>query len=249
MTPSSRFSNMSFWKRKRSPGFTLNQVIIGLVLMSILALMVIPVVLNNSGRHKLLNQTKGAAVELAHGLVLRARTATGATGYSQATPNSIATQMNYTRIATSGLKVQLRGPDLVNCTYVSSPAGQVCEIACSAQFQCAVLQDGGLLMYDNNARFIASGRGLTNEHYLRFIYDPDGSDDIQSGVVLYLFYGGRVTTEPWGRKDTAIAINDGLPRDNAAGTDGDLVVNDPEYVWGWYNECDPEYDTAAGQCF
>ncbi len=221
----------------KAKGLTLAEVIIALVLLAVLATILLPPQLINTGEAKLLNQAKEVASELSLAYISLANLAdtTDAT-----TTADVIARANYVRIVNNGsqsIQVRFRVADGQPDQGCDSTSGVLCISTCTATKPCLVMQNGGLLQYDADANFNAITFPAPppppyNRYALRFLFDPDGSTPIQTASVFYLFFGGRVSTEQNIDRTLVTDTDNVTPRYTSTG----VAIRDPEYIFSWTQE-------------
>lgn len=211
---------------RAASGYTFVEVITALVLTVLLASLMLPGAINHVGERKLLSMAEHAMTEinLAYAMYAKDNVPDNATNAANFIYNT-----NYIRTITdSSHWIQVEDAT-ANCDSTNS-FGE-CTSLCTALKPCLVLQDGGLLQFDPAASFNgATPMNIPAQNYyaIKFLYDPDGRVITQTATSIYLFYGGRISTEMWSQD---ITTNDTvLPDDAVAGSDGNAYINDPEYL-------------------
>ena len=226
---------------RKAAGLTLAEVIIALILLAVLASILMPPQLINTGEAKLLNQTKetGAELSLAYTSFASLQDPTYAT-----TTANVTGRANYIRIVTDSsqnIQVRFRVADGAPDQGCDSTSGTLCTSQCTAVKPCLVMQNGGLVQYDADANFNAIAFPAPppppyNRYALRFLYDPDGSTAVQTATAFYLFFGGRVSTEQNIDRTLVTDTDNATPRYGSTA----LSIRDPEYIFAWTQE------TSAG---
>lgn len=223
--------------RRKASGLTLAEVIIALILMAVLASILMPPQLINTGEAKLLNQAKevGSELSLAYTSLAALQDPTNAT-----TTADVIGRANYIRIITDSsqsIQVRYRTADGAPDQGCATAANNICTSPCTAVKPCLVMQNGGLLQYDANANFLATAFPAPpppayNRYALRFLFDPDGTTPVQTATVFYLFYGGRISTEQNVDRTLVSDTDNETPRYTSTG----LHIRDPEYLYSWTQE-------------
>jgi prepilin-type N-terminal cleavage/methylation domain-containing protein len=150
----------------RSPGFTLAELLVSLVILGVIATFTIPKVLNASTS----SQTaiaKEAASMISGAFSVYNLSNTLAT---TTTPGVLQQYMNYASIDAT-------------TTYSTG------MVTCSATVICLKLHSGAVLQYEVANTF----GGTTTTDGIRFNLDPDGAGN-QTAVTFVKFYNGRLTT-------------------------------------------------------
>jgi len=167
-------------KRQNRPqtGFTLEELLIALMILGEIATFTIPKILagQTTSRNNAVAKEAMATLASAYQQFQMAQ----GTVPTSTTPGALTQYMNYVSYSTSGTI------DLDPFDTISIPAG---TYACSASYPCMKLHNGSTVMLLN-----ASGFGTTSG-VVAIIVDPDTAVTNKSdSIVFYLFYNGRVTS-------------------------------------------------------
>ncbi|MCA9841937.1 MAG: type II secretion system protein [Cyanobacteria bacterium HKST-UBA03] len=206
-------------------GYTYVEILLAVVIIAVLASLLLPHAIVNLGEDKVFANTKTMMAELESAYALYAQDNLPGTN---TTPADFIANLNYLRII-SDSSASIQVADATTQCHSNNTYGD-CVSACDANAPCLLMHNKALLQYDPNATF-NDGNALSdpphNMHALRFLYDPDGSMEAQSATAIYLYIGGRTTTEQWSGITT---YDTDLPKDAVAGSDGNTFVDDPEYL-------------------
>lgn len=152
-------------------GFTLSELLIALAILGVVATFTIPKVLQvqQYSRYNAMAKEVSSMVSGAYTSYALENAPSGSTKLAHLTP-----YMNYVAVQTSGMIDGHEQEGNINCSTSS----------------CLKLHNGGILRYPTNISF--SGTASTNA--VAFNFDPDGQQDGNHSVQIWMYFNGRVTS-------------------------------------------------------
>jgi prepilin-type N-terminal cleavage/methylation domain-containing protein len=157
-------------------GFTLAELLIALAILGVIATFTIPKILSaqqNSSNNAIAKEALSAVSAAFQQYSIQ-------NGLSSSTSvNAITQYLNYVAVDST--------------TTVDDSTNSSSTFACSAVGlnRCLKLHNGAILVYHNGESF--SGTGATNGIW--FLLDPDGMASSNKGLVFFVLYNGRVSSE------------------------------------------------------
>lgn len=158
-------------KQIGKPAFTLAELLIALSILALIATFTIPKILvaQTYSKYNTAAKEVAAMVSEAYNIYRENNEVSGSTRFSDLTP-----YMNYVTKVTNGLidGHQLEGN--IDCSITS----------------CLKLHGGGILRYNNTLSF----GGTAGTNAMGFNFDPDGTQNGNHSVQLWLYTNGRITS-------------------------------------------------------